>query len=119
MLGMAVHINRPPHSARLVAWGRTDESWWGCVVFQQRVRPIDGNGATQELEVAAWVPASALTLPGWSQSVEVPRMTLPVWQKAWPAPPGWPSWYAGVWVDGGLALPAGLEIVTGAAWRRR
>ena len=116
---MAVHLNRPPHSARLVAWGRTEDGWWGCVTFQQRVRPVAGDGPTDLLDVAAWVPAGVVTLPGWSQPVDVPRLSLPVWRKAWPAPPGWPSWYAGVWPDGALALPAGLEPVAGAAWRHR
>jgi hypothetical protein len=44
---------------------------------------------------------------------------LPADRRVWPAPPGWPSWYAGIWLDGQVAVPVGVEVVTGPAWRRR
>jgi hypothetical protein len=113
---MAVYLNRPPHNARLVAWGRADDGWWACVTWQQAVH---SQGRTSEIGFAAWVPAGAVTQPSWSSPVKVPRLALPADRRSWPAPPGWPSWYAGVWLDGPLATPPGAEVVTGPAWRRR
>jgi hypothetical protein len=82
------------------------------------VRSTDGGGG--ELAVAAWLPASSLTRPGWSSAaVDLPRLTLPDDRRCWPAPHGWPSWYAGVWPNGPLPLPPGTEAVTGPAWQRR
>lgn len=103
---MAVHLDRPPHSVRLVAWGRAPDGWHACVTWNQRVRTAAGD---DEIGFAAWVPASAVSKPGWSSSVEVPRVLLP----------GWPAWYAGVWEEGPLRAPPGVQVVTGAAWRRR
>lgn len=116
MVGMAVHLDRPPHSARLLAWGRAPHGWWGLVTFRHRVA-VRGDPA--ELPVAAWVPASSLRQPSWSARVELPRLALPDDQGAWPAPQGWPSWYAGPWPNGPLALPPGVEIIVGPAWRTR
>ncbi len=116
MPGMAVHLNRPPHSVRLVAWGRTGDGWHACVTWNQRVSTRAGD---DEIGFAAWVPAAAVSKPGWSSTVDVPRIELPADRRAWPAPPGWPAWYAGVWDGGPLQAPPGVQIVTGAAWRRR
>jgi hypothetical protein len=116
MTGMAVHLNRPPHSVRLVAWGRAEDGWWGCIAWQQRVH---ARGVQDEIGFAAWVPAGSVTQPGWSSSVDVPRVQLPLERRAWPAPPGWPAWYAGIWLDGSVAVPAGVELVSGPAWRKR
>jgi hypothetical protein len=116
MSGVAVHLNRPPHNVRLVAWGRADDGWWGCVTWQQRVRTATG---VDEVGFAAWVPAGAIARPDWSTPTPVPRFDLPMDRRAWPAPPGWPSRYAGVWADGPVPAPRGLEVVTGAAWRER
>jgi hypothetical protein len=112
---MAVYLNRPPHNVRLLAWGRADDGWWGSVTWRQRVH---ARGSDDEIGFAAWVPAGAISRPAWSTPIELPRLELPVHRRLWPAPPGWPSWYAGVWVDGPVAVPTGVEIVTGPAWRR-
>ena len=111
-----MHLDRPPHSARLLAWGRAPHGWWGLITFRQRVT---AHGELTELPVAAWVPASSLQRPGWSAPAELPRTTLAPDQRTWPAPLGWPSWYAGPWANGALRLPPGVEIVTGPAWRPR
>jgi hypothetical protein len=116
MTGMAVHLDRPPHSVRLVAWGRAPDGWHACVTWNQRVRSAAGD---DEIGFAAWVPAGAVTRPSWSAPMQLPRVELPADRRVWPAPPGWPSWYAGVWEDGPLRAPPGLQVVTGAAWRRR
>ena len=113
---MAVHLDRPPHSARLVAWGRAQHIWWGLVTFRQRI-VVDGR--EEELPCAAWVPASSLRQPSWSSSVAVPRLALDPDQRAWPAPRAWPNWYAGPWPNGPLALPPGARATTGPAWRGR
>lgn len=113
---MAVHLNRSPHSAFLVVWGRATDSWWGCITWQQRVT---ADGVDSEIGFAAWVPAADVSLPSWSSPSEVPRIALPDDRKAWPAPPGWPSWYAGVWTEGRPIAPAGLELISGSTWRRR
>jgi hypothetical protein len=117
MPGVAVHLDRPPRSGFLVQWGRGAHIWWGCVQFRIAVSTKDGGG---ELAVAAWIPAPSLTRPGWSSAaVDLPRLALPDDQSSWPAPPGWPSWYAGVWPNGPLLLPPGVEAATGPVWRRR
>lgn len=109
-----VHLNRPPHSVRLHAWGRAETGWWGCVTWMQRVTAERGE---DELAVAAWVPAATLTRPAWAPAEDVPRIHLPGDSRRWPAPPGWPSWYAGVWLDGEVPCPPGTQPVSGAAWR--
>ena len=115
VVAMTVHLNRPPHSAHLAAWGRHATGWWACITFRARVL---GDG-DPELDVAAWVPAHAVTRPNWGTDVApVHRIQLPAERATWPAPPRWPAWYAGVWTDGPLLLPAGLTLVTGAAWRK-
>ncbi len=113
---MAVHLNRPPHSVRLVAWGRAPNGWHACVTWNQRISTLAG---ADEIGFAAWVPASAVSKPGWSSSVDVPWIVLPPDRRAWPAPPGWPAWYDRVWDDGPLRAPPGVQVVTDAAWRRR
>ena len=113
---MAVYLDRPPHQSFLVAWGRASDAWWGCVQFRVRVSTSDGP---DELPAAAWVPAASITRPGWSTPVDVPRIALTGDRAAWPAPPGWPSWYAGAWPTGQLALPPGCTLTTGPAWSRR
>ena len=112
---MPVHLDRPPHNAHLAAWGRHATGWWACVTFRARV---EGDGEP-ELDVAAWVPAHAVTKPGWTSNASVRRLQLPEDRSTWPAPPRWPAWYAGVWADGPLILPPRLTLVTGAAWRKR
>src|SRR5690349_14184723 len=104
---MAVHLDRPPHSGRLVAWGRAPHGWWGLVTWRQRVLV---NGQPDEVPVAAWLPASSIRRPSWSSGVELPRLTLPPDQRAWPAPRGWPSWFAGPWPNGTLTLPPGVVM---------
>lgn len=116
MASIAVHLNRPPHSARLTAWGRADDGWWACITWRQRVH---GQRGVEDIGFAAWVPAAAVSRPSWSPAIEVARLTLPADRSSWPAPPGWPSWYAGVWADGPVNAPGGLEVVTGPAWRVR
>ncbi|MGN6605596.1 MAG: hypothetical protein ACTHMS_01110 [Jatrophihabitans sp.] len=116
MASMAVHLTRPPHNVRLEAWGRADDGWWGCVTWRQRVF---ARGVPDELAIAAWVPAGAITRPAWSQPVELPRVELPASRRSWPAPPGWPYWYAGLWPDGPVPLPPGVELLQGPAWRPR
>ncbi|MDT4905561.1 MAG: hypothetical protein QOH52_3577 [Pseudonocardiales bacterium] len=116
MAGMAVHLDRPPHNVRLVAWGRADDGWWGSITWQQRVHT---RGAQNEIGFAAWVPAGAITRPPWSAPMDLPRLTLTADRRLWPAPPGWPNWYAGIWLDGQVAMPVGVELVSGPAWRRR
>ncbi len=77
---------------------------------------------TDDLDVAAWIPAQALTRPPWTgtePAADVTRIALPNDDRSWPAPPRWPSWYAGVWASGELRLPPGAVMVTGAAWRNR
>jgi hypothetical protein len=56
-VSMGVHLDRPLHSVRLVAWGRADDGWWACVTWRQRVRD---HG---EIGFAAWVPAGAIADP--------------------------------------------------------
>lgn len=116
MPGVAVYLDRAPHHAMLVAWGRAPDAWWACVQLRQSVRSAE---ATEELAVAAWVPAASVTRPGWSTPHRVPRLRLAADRTTWPAPPGWPSWYAGAWPAGPLALPPGCVPVTGPAWSRR
>ena len=100
-----------------MAWGLAAHIWWGCVQFTVAIRAPVGHG---QLAVAAWIPASSLTRPGWSSAtVDLPRVTLPDDRRSWPAPPGWPSWYAGVWPNGPLQLPPGTEAASGPAWKRR
>jgi hypothetical protein len=113
-MSMAVHLNRSPHSVRLVAWGRAGGGWWACITGRVRVRAPAG---AQELDFAAWVPGDAVSLPGWSSPVAVVRIALPAERPQWPPPRGWPAWYAGVWSEGPLPMPAGLAPVTGPAWR--
>ncbi|GAB2475038.1 hypothetical protein [Jatrophihabitans fulvus] len=115
-MAMAVHLNRPPHSVRLHGWGRATTGWWGCVSWVQRVHAATGD---DELGFAAWVPAACLSRPSWSSDEPLPRIVLPDDSRLWPAPRGWPSWYAGVWLDGEVACPPGVRPVQGAAWRNR
>lgn len=114
-MAVAVHLNRLPRNAFLLAWGRHESGWWACITFRARVT---GDGEP-ELDVAAWVPSHAVTKPGYVDASDTPRIGLPTDQRRWPAPPRWPAWYAGVWADGPLPLPPGLTLVTGAAWRNR
>jgi hypothetical protein len=116
MPGMAVYLDRPPRSATLVVWGRAPDAWWGCVIFRVTVTAASD---TAELPAAAWVPSASITRPPWSSVIEIPRVQLSHDRTAWPAPQGWPSWYAGVWPAGDLTLPPGLTAATGPAWRRR
>jgi len=113
---MGVYLDRPPHSVRLISWGRADDGWWACVTWRQRVRTAGESG---EIDFAAWVPAGSITRPSWSTPIELPRVELPADRRAWPAPPGWPSWYAGVWLQGKVATPGGVEVANGPAWRDR
>lgn len=114
-----MHLNRSPHNAFLAAWGRHATGWWACVTFRARVTG-DGDGDGElTLDVAAWVPAHAVTKPGYVNASAVPRTALPDDRRAWTGPPGWPAWYAGVWADGPLPLPPGLTLLTGAAWRNK
>lgn len=112
---MPVHLNRPPHNARLHAWGRADTGWWGCISWMQHVRTAEGGA---ELAFAAWVPAATLSAPGWAAREELPRLRLPADSRAWPAPRGWPAWFVGVWLDGDPACPPGVSVANGPGWRR-
>lgn len=116
-MAMAVYLDRPPHNVRLVAWGRAEDGWWACVTWQQRVRV---RGEAGEMAFAAWVPAGAVKQPAWSapQRTSVPRLALAADRRSWPAPPGWPSWYAGPWPDGVVAAPPGVDLISGPAWQR-
>ena len=113
---MAVYLDRPPSQAQLVVWGRAPDAWWACVQFRQAITSADGGA---ELPVAAWVPAASVSRPNWSAQLAVPRVVLGHDRTTWPAPPGWPSWYAGAWPGGPLPLPPGCTAATGPKWRRR
>jgi hypothetical protein len=117
--GVAVYLDRAPRSASLVIWGRAPDAWWGCVQFRVTVVTVRPAYPTTELPVAAWVPAASITKPGWSTSSDVPRVSLTHDRTLWPAPPGWPSWYAGAWPAGPLCLPPAVDVASGPAWRRR
>jgi hypothetical protein len=113
---MPVHLDRAPHSAFLLAWGRAPDAWWGLVQFQQRIRT--GDGDPRELPTAAWVPAASLTKPGWANAdADVPRVLLAADRACWPPPSRWPYWYAGPWPNGPLRLPDGAEAFNGSSWR--
>lgn len=85
MPGVPVHLDRAPHSAFLLAWGRAPDAWWGLVQFQQRIRA--GNDEIRELPVAAWVPAASLDKPGWAHAAaEIPRVSLSIDREGWPPP---------------------------------
>lgn len=111
-------MNRSPFNGRLLAWGHAPGGWWGLVEFAQR---ITRDGKLDQLAIAAWLPADALTRPIWvgTGRSQVARITLPFDQADWPAPAAWHGWYAGAWLSGSLRLPDGSEIATGPAWRRR
>lgn len=71
--GLPVHISGPPHNVRLLSWGRAADGWWGLVCWDQQViRGIE----PETLPIAAWVPAQALSKPGWSSGDPVPRLAL-------------------------------------------
>ncbi|WP_375481252.1 hypothetical protein [uncultured Jatrophihabitans sp.] len=112
-MALAVHLHQPPGSGFLLAWGHHTTGWYGCVAM--RVRLVDQD---DELEVAAWVPAHALTKPNWVHGGDVNRLELPNEPRTWHGPPR-PAWYVGRWADGPLPLPPGLEMVTGAGWRNK
>jgi hypothetical protein len=117
MPGVPVHVQRLAASAFLLAWGRATDGWWGLVRWTYRVR---SNGQMAELAFAAWVPASALSKPGWSSgNVELPRIGLSDERGEWPAPPSWTGLYAGVWESGDPPVPAGVTVETGPRWQRR
>jgi hypothetical protein len=59
------------------------------------------------------VPAASLIRPQWSSRIALPRIALPADRRLWPAPPGRPSWYAGIWIDGPVPAPPGVEVVNG------
>ncbi|WP_143168237.1 hypothetical protein [Jatrophihabitans endophyticus] len=111
-----MRINRPPFAVTLHAWGRAAEEWWGCVTWQQRVTTGAGD---DDVPFAAWVPAASLSRPSWTATEELPRLRLPADPRQWPAPRGWPAWFAGVWRDGEPACPPGVRTVVGAGWRRK
>ena len=114
-MALAIYLRQPPGSGFLLAWGHHRTGWWGCVAM--RIRLVDLN---DELEAAAWIPAQALSKPNWAHgSGVVTRVVLPAEDRAWPGPPRWPSWYAGVWASGELRLPPGARMVTGAGWRNK
>ena len=84
-----------------------------------RVQLVD---VVEQLEVAAWIPAQALSRPNWSgdaTAADVRRIVLTQNDSSWPGPPRWPSWYAGVWAFGQLRLPPGAVMLSGPAWRKR
>ena len=114
--GLPVYLSRPPHSVRLLVWGRASDGWWGLVAWEQRV--LRGVEPTT-LPVTAWVPAQSLTKPGWSSGDAVPRVRLPAMRHEWPPPEQWQGWFAGAWADGPLRLPPGDEVVSGPQWRDR
>ncbi len=116
MPGMPIHIDRAPFSARLLTWGRGLDGWHGLIAFAQRV--ID-HGTPTTLSIAAWVPAVALSRPGWAPDTPVDRIALPQSRDGWPAPAGWTGWYAGAWPSGPVPVPDGVEVANGPAWRRR
>ena len=112
MGSVPVRLNRPPHHARLIAWGRAVNGWFGCCTWSQRVRR---SGRVTTIDICAWLPSSALSSPGWSAGAnDVPRVDL---DQGWPMPPGWSRIFIGAWIAGPLRLPDGLEVVTTPAWR--
>lgn len=114
---MFVHFDPAPHNGFLLAWGRAPDAWWGLVQFVQRVRA--GEGAVEELPVAAWLPAASLHKPGWATADDMPRVALTVDRTSWPPPSRWPYWYVGPWPNGPLRLPDGLAAFNGSTWRER
>lgn len=120
MPGVPVHLDRPPFSARLIAWGKASDGWWGLIEWAQTIRE---DGALSSSSFAAWVPAASLSRPGWSGPGSEPnaiaRLSLPPRRLDWPGPAAWSGWYAGAWPSGRLATPDGVEVVNGPAWRRR
>lgn len=112
---MAVYLDRPPRQAFLLAWGRAPDAWWGYCRFRQRVRTGD---QVDEQPVAAWLPAASIRQTGWYKPVDLPRLKLGHDRTEWPAPSGWPSWYARAWPQGPLTLPPGCVINDGPAWRQ-
>jgi hypothetical protein len=112
-----VRLDRPPHSARLVAWGRAPGTWWGLVTWTQRV--LTDAGSQGELSVAAWLPATSIRQTPHAGEVAVPRLGLPDEQRDWPPPHGWPGWYVGPWLGGDLVVPAGLSVDHRPEWERR
>lgn len=115
MPGIPIHLARPPFSARLLLWGRAEDGWWGLVEWAQTIRR---GGALETSSFAAWVPAGALSRPGWSaQAPAIARITLPGARPDWPAPAGWSGWFAGAWPSGPVRTPDGVELVTGPRWR--
>lgn len=118
MESTAVHLDRPPHSARLLAWGRTQHGvWWGLCGWRQRI--VTAAGQSDELAIAAWVPATSISKPDWSSPVAIARVELGSDQRSWPAPDGWPSWYAGPWANDELRLPPGVAVDRRPEWERR
>jgi hypothetical protein len=117
MPGEPVHIDRAPFNARLLAWGRAADGWWGLVEWAQTVRSA---GALSTMPFAAWLPAAAVRKPGWSggRAADVARLTLPPRRADWPGPAAWRGWFAGVWAGGPVPLPPGVELDNGPAWRR-
>ncbi len=110
-----VHIDAPPFSGRLAAWGHDGQAWLGLFVWPQRVR-FNGDQRS-ELSCCAWVPADRLTNPLWAGDVQVPRLGLVGDPAGWPRPPGWDGWYAGLWAAGAAPLPDGVTAVNGPAWQ--
>jgi hypothetical protein len=113
--GLPVHLDRPPHSCRLLLWGRADDGWWGLVVWEQRVRD---HGTPVGLALSAWVPAQSLRKPAWASGEPIPRITLTGARQLWPQPAGWSGHYLGAWATGGIPFPPGVTPIEGPAWRR-
>lgn len=100
-----------------MAWGRATGTWWALCTWTQRV-VIDGRSQA-ELPVAAWLPSASVRKPLNAAEVTVPRLLLADDQRDWPAPNGWPGWYAGPWLSGALLLPVGLAADNRPEWERR
>lgn len=99
MPGVPVHLDRAPFTARLLAWGRAVDGWWGLIEWVQTLRR---DGALSSARCAAWVPARCLHRPSWATSGSAPlaRIALPPRRGDWPGPAAWSGWYAGAWPAG-------------------
>ena len=53
MPGQAVYLDRPPHQAFLLGWGRARHGWWGCVTFRLTVQTTDGMAELPAADIAA------------------------------------------------------------------
>jgi hypothetical protein len=117
MENIAVHLDRPPRYARLVAWGRATGTWWGLCTWTQRC--LTDGGSQTDLSVAAWLPATSISKPSYVGERNLARIALADDQRDWPAPRVWPGWYVGPWLAGPLVLPGRLQADDRPEWERK